>query len=161
MKFWISSLLLAFGWLCLPVLADTDIGNKGAPTDDEAIGSVPRTTKVPAGHCHNNGDVGVCTDPGSGGVVRMSPKTGTSGSSTDVTSQSGWTGDVDGVDSNDAVQLGHSNTASVSGNGGTVNVSSSSTVTVTNNGGAGANITVNHPGGPTNVGSGQTQTFNT
>lgn len=126
---------------------DDTIGANPAKATDE--GKAGRSKKVKPGECHENSDgVTVCNDKDSSGNAKVNPKSGTSGSETTVTTGTGFEGSIDGIDSNDTVDLGSSNDATVSGNGGTVNTGGGSTTTVTN-GTGGGDMTVNTPSGST------------
>ena len=119
--------------------------------------------KVRPGESHCNAD-GVCVDnsPNSTGNAYVDPETGSSGSQTNVTTQSGFDGDITGTDSNDTVNLGSSNNCTVSGNGGTVSVGGGSSVTVVNTGGTGStDMSVILSSGTTiTVGAGSSVTIN-
>ena len=104
------------------------------PQRAEAALSTP-STKVEPGECFTNGDqVTACTDKESKKNATITPSKGSKKSKTTVTTESKWIGTVDGIDANDRVSLGSSNTATVSGSGGSVKVGGNSTVTVINNG---------------------------
>ena len=81
--------------------------------------------------CNNDG-VCVANDPNSTGDAYIDPGKGHANSATTITTKSGFTGDISGMDANDTANLGSNATATVTGEGGTVNVSGGSTVTVSN-----------------------------
>lgn len=131
-----------------------DVGTlpKATTGGSEGIGSLPRhkgtalpyeptggdtiakgKKKVKPGESHKNEDgVELTNDEDSGGNATIDPEHGDDRSSTTVDTKTGFEGTVTGVDANDVVDLGSSNTASVSGTGGTVVMSGGSNVTVTN-----------------------------
>lgn len=126
----------------------------------------PGAGKVRPGNCGTNGDdVTVCNDEGSGGNASLDPREdqGQEGDETTVRTDTGFDGDIEGMDSNDTAYLGSSNSASVSGTGGVVSVSGGSSVTVTNTGTQPGNqTTVILPSGNTvTVPGGSTVTINT
>ena len=100
---------------------------------------------------------------GEWGNATIDPKDGNANSATTVDTNTGFEGDISGLDGNDTVDLSSSNTVNVSGTGGSVEVSGGSTVNVSNTGPAGgANIDVTLPSGTTiNVGPGSNITINT
>ena len=105
--------------------------------------------KVPPGKSHTNTDgVTISNAEGSNGTGYINPKVGLENAETTVRTGTGFEGKVTGVDSNDEVDLGSSNDATVEGTGGTVVLSGGSTVTVKNTGPAGGgDMTVQLPSG--------------
>lgn len=121
------------------------------PVIDEEVGppdTLPDKKTVKPGTSHCNGD-SVCvtnTSPGTQDAT-ITPATGDATSDTTVATDTKFTGSVTGLDSTDTVNLGSSNTTSISGTGGTVNAQGGSTITVTNSADTGgAPINVNLPG---------------
>lgn len=96
----------------------------------------------------NPDGVGVTNAAGSSGNANMNPASGCggAGATTAVNTQTGFEGSITGLDANDTANLGSSNEATVSGNGGNVVLSGGSTVTVSN-GNGGGNMTVTLPSG--------------
>lgn len=82
---------------------------------------------------------------------------------TTVRTKTGFSGTIKKIDSDDRVELGSSNVATVSGEGGTIKMQGGSTVTVTNTSEPGGpQTTVELPGGTTvTVSQGSTATFST
>lgn len=122
-----------------------------SPNEESSTNPDSRKQKVKPGNSHCNSD-GVCVANGeeSRGDAIIDPKEGSESSITEVDTKSGFEGEISGLDSNDIVNLGSSNTCGVTGTGGTVTCSGGSTVGVTNVGGDGAtNMTVNLPSGST------------
>ena len=120
---------------------------QGTGRPDEEVAPGDGKTKVKPGDTHcNSDDVCVVNNKGSGANAYIDPSKGNGNSKTRVNTQTSFEGSVDGIDSNDTVNFGSGNTASVTGNGGTVNVSGGSTITATN-GTAGGNMTINLPSG--------------
>jgi hypothetical protein len=93
---------------------------------------------------------GVCVDNSdeSSGNAYIDPAEGSTSSDTTVTTQSGFEGEITGLDGTDSANLGSNNTATVTGTGGDVSLGGGSTVTVNNSGGTGSSdITVTLPSG--------------
>ena len=136
----------------------------------DAIGSLPAATAeqsetVKPGESHENEDgVNVENSMKSGGDAKVNPKKGNKNSATTVTTKSRFDGTISGLDSNDTVNMGSSNTGEVKGDGGRVNLSGGCRVTVTNTSTA-LNpkiMTVSLPSGATaTVAPGSSTTFNT
>lgn len=117
-------------------------GNNFA-VDEEYVGTLPamagngqeassKRHKVKPGQEHTNKD-GVTVDNAedSDGNAFIDPKKGTTGSSTTVDTNTGFEGEISGLDSNDTINIGSSNTVTVNTDGGTVNIGGGSSVTIT------------------------------
>jgi hypothetical protein len=134
--------------LCSPLMLHAQLTPGG-----NDIGSIPAAAQkgtkktIHPGDCHTNGDgVKVCNGEASSGNATIDPKDGDEASATTVDTKSGFQGKIEGTDSNDTVNLGSGNKATVSGSGSTINVSGGSTITVQNAAGGG-DMTVNLPSG--------------
>ena len=152
MKTLTGLLLLVSALLFVPPLAHAGGNNLiGTLPDKAQLDTAPggTSTKVKPGESKCNGD-GVCVDNKSKRKkITMTPGEGKgdASSETTVNTPTGADSDISGIDGNDTVTLGSSNTGNISGTGGTVNVSGGSTVTVTCDPGTGSTpITVNVSG---------------
>jgi hypothetical protein len=163
MKF--VTFLLATIALSFAVTATAVADQKKKPANPpEEIEPAGTKEKVKPGEAHTNNDgVTVDNDSDSTGNATIDPKDGSGNSQTDVDTQTGFEGDISGIDNNDTVDLGSSNDVNVSGTGGNVSASGGSTVNVSNTGPVGGgNINVTLPSGTTiNVGPGSNVTINT
>jgi hypothetical protein len=136
---------------------------EGGKSETGTSGSAGTGQKVvKPGFCGGNGDVKAENEDESGGTATITPGKGASDetdSSVSTTSQ--FKGTISGIESGDTVKLGHSANATVTGEGGTVDIRASSSVTVINTG-SGSAITVTLPGGTTaTVPGGSSTTFST
>lgn len=108
------------------------------------------TTLKPGDSCTNEDGVTVDNHSGSSGNISMTPQKGDKKSKTTVTAKTNAEFSVTGLDENDIVNMGSSNAATISGDGGTINMKGNSTVTVTNTADKGGkDITVKTPNGGT------------
>ncbi len=109
--------------------------------------SKPKKKKVKKGKSYTNGDeVTVTNDEDSNGDITIDPAGGDKNSKTTCKSTTNFVGSISGIDGNDVVMLSSSNTASVSGVGGSISLSGGSSVTITN-GLGGGNMTCFLPSG--------------
>lgn len=177
-----TPLALLFGLIALFALcgysnATQAVAATSFGPDDEMVGTLPafvdpgdldrwgkgsKKEKVRPGDEYCNVD-GVCVKntKDSNGNATVDPRGGTSNAATTVATRTGFEGEISGLDSNDTADLGSSNEATVSGEGGTVNVGGGSKVTV-QNGEGGGDMTVNLPSGTTvTVSPGSTTTVTT
>lgn len=129
-----------------PIIPSTTIS-----VPDKAEGVKPPFSKatVKPGKSHDNGDTVVMNDMNSMGDITVDPKTGNANSSTTIDFETRVTGSVTGLDSNDTVNLSSTNTANITGTGGTVNVNGTGTTATVMNNGTSGSVTVNGPGGMT------------
>ena len=124
-------------------------GGNGANSGGNAGGTQGKSKphKVKPGETHTNEDgATVSNSEDSEGNAFIDPKNGGGSSSTTITTKTGFEGSIDGIDANDTVKPGSSNTGTINGNGGTVQLSGNSTWTI-NNGTGGGNMTVTTPAG--------------
>lgn len=145
-----------------PVSMQGSVSGGKTPIKTEPAGNSKHKVKPGESYTNNDG-VTVDNDDASGGNATIDPANGSGNSSTQVNTKTSFEGDISGLDSNDTVNLGSSNTANVSGTGGTVNVSGGSAISVSNTSVAGGgNMTVNLPSGSSiTVGPGSNITVNT
>ncbi len=142
----------------------TTVAAKGSVVTEkkkDVADPVPARKTVKPGKCHKNNDgVEVCNTGEKGNFV-VDPKSGNENSATTVEAKNDAEGTVEGIDSNDTVNLASGSNVTISGTGGTVNAGSGSTGTVQNtNAPGGASITVNIGGGNFSVPPGVTIPFN-
>lgn len=138
----------------LPLAAGQGQGGGSVPTTPVFNEEGGSKQVVNPGNCHDNGDVKVCNNADSGGKATIDPKTANGGDaeSTEVVTKTNFKGSVEGIETGDTVDVGSSNTASISGTGGNVHAQGGSTIAVTNTsapGGSSINCTL--PGGSTVV----------
>lgn len=107
--------------------------------------------KVKPGEVHTNSDgVTVSNSDASSGNAYVTPKTGTENAKSTIRTETGFNGEITGIDNNDNVDLSSSAEAAVEGSGGRVKVGGGSTVKVSNTGPTGGgDITVDLPSGTT------------
>lgn len=140
-------------------------GHVAANGEVKPVEPPPPYEKVQDGECHTNGDdVKVCNTGDQGDDFRVDPKSGSGSSATTVDMDNNAQGTIDGLDSNDTVNVANGANVAVSGTGGTVNVPSGSSATgsVTNTnpaGGGGGNVTLVAGGVPVNIPPGGSVTF--
>lgn len=150
MKNLIAILLVALA----PALASQSGGSAGSPPPGN-VGGHPKITVRPGGVyitmgriVRNTGSTNVCVTP-------LFNPTGVC-----VTVPGGGSVSVDGLTPNDQVWLGNGCTASLSGNGFSVNAGGGCSVSV-NNGPLGPSVAVVHPGGITYVPTGSSDVVRT
>ena len=120
------------------------------------------THTVEPGDCHLNSDgVEVCVDSGSGGDMKINPKTGSSTSATTVDVLNDSEGTVKGIDGNDTVNVANGAQVDIEGTGGTVDITAGgSSGSIKNTAGpGGADITVKTSGDELKVPPGSTLKF--
>ena len=144
----IPALILLASSFAFPQAATTK-GPSSQVSDREAETVKPvGYEKVEDGECHTNGDgVKVCNTGTDGDDFKVDPKSGSGTSATTVDMDNNAEGTIEGLDSNDTVNVANGADVAVSGTGGTVNVpaGSSATGSVTNTnpaGGGGGNVTL-------------------
>lgn len=161
-------LLLAATSFALPqATTATNVGGKqtskqgGEVRDAEALFGYE---KVEDGECHTNGDgVKVCNTGTNGDDFKVNPKNGNGNSATTVDMDNDAEGTIEGLDSNDTVNVANGSSTTISGTAGaTVNVPAGSNATgsVTNTGAAGSgNVNLVAGGITVGVPPGATVTF--
>lgn len=128
----VLSLALSACILGVPFALAQQTTSTGGGTRGSSLAASYHTVKP--GDCHNNGDVNVCNRATSSAKIKVTPKQGTAGSSSQVDFENRANGSVDGLDANDTVNVTSRAEASITGTGGTVNVSgSNASATITNN----------------------------
>jgi hypothetical protein len=125
MKIHLLAILIAGLFATSPLIAQPAQQRGGVGTN--------RAEKVAPGAQHTNTDgVTVVNDGSSHGNATIDPSGGTATAVTTVRTRTGFVGAIRGLENDDRVSIGSSNTATVTGEGGSISVGGGSTVTITN-----------------------------